>query len=184
MVMRSTRRHALMAFVLLTTKASWAASLLVGATKNVPLDVPPPRTIKGQFTEDEVLHSIVEIAERLHWRILCQTTPGRVRMVYLRGDRLELDIEVHYTTHSLEIHYVGSRGLYEERRNDGSIWLRHKGNVLMSDLDRVLGRRFGIGLPAPTPGEDDTYNTHREASAKTTNDNANMDPNHDARGHH
>lgn len=182
--MRTTRRQALTAFVLLTAKASWAASLMVGATKNVPLDVPPPRTFKGQFTEDDVLHNIVEIAERLHWRILCQTTPGKIRMVYLRGDRLELDIEVHYTAHSLALQYLGSRGLYEEKHDDGTIWLRHKGNVLMSDLDRVLGRRFGLGLPAPTPGEDDGHDAHDKAPAKPDDAHAKADPKRDAHGHH
>ncbi len=139
--------------VLSTTTVS-AAAISMGATKNVPLNLPKARTIEGHTDEAEVREAIVEVAERLHWRILCQTMPGKIRMVYLRGDRLELDIEITYSTKGYQLHYVGSRGLYEEKDAEGHVLIRQKGNVLLADLDRVIERRLGAGLPAPSHEED------------------------------
>ncbi len=142
---------ALLGTALLTlTVPGAAAPIVAGVARNVPLSVPEPRKITGYSDPAEVREAIVEVAERLHWRILCQIQPGSIRMVYLRGDRLELDIDVRYSTTGYEIRYLGSRGLYEEKDEAGHIRLQPKGNVLMADLDRVVGRRLGAGLPAPS----------------------------------
>lgn len=133
--------------------ATLAAPIVVGASRNVPLEVPAPRKITGHTDEKEVRDAIVEVAERLHWRILCQIMPGEVRMVYLRGDRLEVDVKVTYSANEFAVHYLGSRGLYEEKTEDGKITLQRKGNVLLADLDRVIARRLGAGLPAPSGDE-------------------------------
>ena len=76
----------------LLTQPLHATSISVGTTKNVPLALPEPHHIEQKLTEAQVRDIIVEIATRLHWRILCQIMPNEVRMVYLRGDRLEMDV--------------------------------------------------------------------------------------------
>ena len=130
-----------------------ALALSIGTQKNVPLVQPSTVTFPVQNSLDAVRESLVEVASRLHWRVLCQTQPGHVHLVYLRGDRLELEVDISYTLESFTIHYVGSRGLYEEKTKAGDILLRPKGNTLINDLNRVLTRRMTTGLPAPTPGE-------------------------------
>lgn len=134
----------------LLTQPLHATSISVGTTKNVPLALPEPHHIEQKLTEAQVRDIIVEIATRLHWRILCQIMPNEVRMVYLRGDRLEMDVNVRYSAKEFRIEYLGSRGLYEEKLPDGSITLSPKGNHLLADLDRVITRRLTSGLPAPS----------------------------------
>ncbi len=141
-----------------------AASISVGTSKNVPLALPEPHHIEQKLTEAQVREIIVEIASRLHWRILCQIMPNEVRMVYLRGDRLELDVNVRYTASEFRIEYLGSRGLYEEKHPDGSITLSPKGNHLLADLDRVITRRLTSGLPAPSEFFKEAMDGKKEAA--------------------
>lgn len=151
----------------LTPRAALALS--IGTQKNVPLFQPSTVTFPAQKSLDAVRETLVEVASRLHWRVLCQTQPGHVHLVYLRGDRLELEVDITYTLESFTIHYVGSRGLYEEKTESGDILLRPKGNTLINDLNRVLTRRMTTGLPAPTPGDNEEKKDEGKSGNSDTN---------------